>query len=96
MEMTFRAMAVRVLRQHCRCGDAYPEDGWPEVNAALARYAAEKRHCKQYDALMRKLRGRRRMDEVDGVDEVNGRERGGLVELAVTLCAMCCWLLSST
>lgn len=40
----FRALAVRVLRQHRRCGDAYPEDGWPEVNAALAQYALEKRY----------------------------------------------------
>lgn len=70
LEMTFQAMAVRVLRQHRCCGDAYPEDGWPEVNAALARYAVEKRHCKQYDALMRKLRRRRRMDGVDAVDGV--------------------------
>ena len=57
---TFQAMAVRVLRQHRYCGDAYPEYGWPEVNAALAQYAAEKRHVKQYDALMRRLRRRRR------------------------------------
>ena len=57
---TFQAMAVRVLRQHRYCGDAYPEEGWPEVNAALAQYAAEKRHVKQYDALMRRLRRRRR------------------------------------
>ena len=57
---TFQAMAVRVLRQHRRCGDAYPEDGWPEVNAALAQYAAEKRHVKQYDTLMRRLRRKHR------------------------------------
>lgn len=43
----FRALAVRVLRQHRRCGDAYPEDGWPEVNAALARYALEKRYPRE-------------------------------------------------
>lgn len=57
---TFQAMAVRVLRKHRYCGDAYPEDGWPEVNAALAQYAAEKRHVKQYDALMRRLRRRQK------------------------------------
>jgi len=57
---TFQAMAVRVLRQHRYCGDAYPVEGWPEVNAALAQYAAEKRHIKQYDAMMRRLRRRRR------------------------------------
>lgn len=39
----FRALAVRALRQHRRCGDAYPEDGWPEVNEALAQYALEQR-----------------------------------------------------
>ena len=57
---TFQAMAVRVLRQHRTCGDNYPDGGWPEVNAALAQYAAEKRHIKQYDALMRRLQRRRR------------------------------------
>ena len=39
----FRALAVRALRLHRYCGDAYPEDGWPEVNAALAQYALENR-----------------------------------------------------
>lgn len=57
---TFQALAVKTLRQHRRCGDAYPEGGWPAVNAALAQYAAEKRHARQYDAVMRKLRRRRR------------------------------------
>lgn len=33
------AECISVLRQHRRCGDAYPEDGWPEVNAVLAHYA---------------------------------------------------------
>lgn len=41
--LDFRAMAVRVLRQHIRCGDQYPDDGWPEVNEALAQYALEQR-----------------------------------------------------
>ena len=42
-QVDFRALAVRALRLHRRCGDAYPEDGWPEVNEALAQYALENR-----------------------------------------------------
>jgi len=36
-------MAVRQLREHRFCGDCYPENGWPEVNEALAQYALERR-----------------------------------------------------
>ncbi len=53
---TFQAMAVRVLRQHRYCGDAYPEDGWPEVNAALAQYALERRIIRKHASMMRRLR----------------------------------------
>jgi len=56
--MTWQSMAVRVLRQHRYCGDAYPEDGWPEVNAALAQYELEKRHARKY--VKRELRTLRR------------------------------------
>ena len=55
---TFRAQAVHVLRQQRYCGDAYPEGGWPDVNAALAQYALERRHERRYDAMMRRLRRR--------------------------------------
>ena len=40
---SFIALAVHALRQHRWCGDTYPEDGWPDVNAALAQYALERR-----------------------------------------------------
>ena len=38
----FKTLAVHALRKHRYCGDAYPEDGWPEVVQALAQYAIEK------------------------------------------------------
>ncbi len=42
-DTSFRAQAVAALRVHRWCGDLYPEDGWPAVNAALAQYALERR-----------------------------------------------------
>lgn len=38
-EQAFIAAAVKALRGHRWCGDQYPEDGWPDVNTALALYA---------------------------------------------------------
>lgn len=38
-EQAFAAAAVTALRGHRWCGDQYPEDGWPDVNTALALYA---------------------------------------------------------
>lgn len=46
-KLSFREMAVRQLREHRYCGDCYPENGWPGVNAALAQYALEKRKPKK-------------------------------------------------
>lgn len=43
----FIAAAVHALRIHRRCGDNYPEDGWPEVEVALAEYAKHKRRTRQ-------------------------------------------------
>jgi len=39
----FVAAAVAELRGHRYCGDAYPQNGWPGVNAALAKYEAWRR-----------------------------------------------------
>ena len=44
------AKAKAALRKHRWCGDCYPENGWPEVNEALAfaqrlrQQAAESEH----------------------------------------------------
>lgn len=38
-EQAFTAAAVRALRGHRWCGDQYPENGWPDINTALALYA---------------------------------------------------------
>jgi hypothetical protein len=36
----FAAAAVTALRGHRWCGDQYPENGWEDVNKALALYSA--------------------------------------------------------
>lgn len=41
----FASAAVHALRKHVRCGDAHPENGWPEVNAALAAYETIRRRA---------------------------------------------------
>lgn len=40
---SFVEAAVRTLRSHRYCGDQYPEDGWFEVNDALAKWALWRR-----------------------------------------------------
>lgn len=56
---TFIATAVHALRQHRHCGDNYPVNGWPEVNAALAEYAKHKRMWKKFSRLARRQMKRR-------------------------------------
>ena len=46
-DTSFRAMAIAELRGHRWCGDCYPNNGWPGVNAALAQYALERRVRRQ-------------------------------------------------
>ena len=43
IERRFQELAVKALRKHRYCGDCFPENGWPEVNNALAAYEALKR-----------------------------------------------------
>ena len=52
-DTSFTAQAVHALRLHRWCGDTYTDDGWPEVAAALARYALERRRARAHDDLMR-------------------------------------------
>lgn len=40
---SFVAKAVHALRRHRWCGDCYPDNGWDDVNQALAAYALLKR-----------------------------------------------------
>ena len=44
IESALMAQAVHIARQHRKCGDAYPENGWPECNKFLADYAHYKRY----------------------------------------------------
>ena len=43
----FRALAVSALRKNRNCGDCYPENGWEEVNKALAMDALNKHYQNQ-------------------------------------------------
>lgn len=52
----FISAAVHALRKHRYCGDAYPEEGWPEINAALAEYAKHKRMRKRLEYFRRHRR----------------------------------------